>query len=244
VYLWSRNPEKGGQRSILDYKRLWKNYAYLLLVHLDLETSQDLFFSVIYSQRLNYVPVLDRCVVVSIVWMIHKRLTTYCSSTFFERLREHLKIHTRPPSQNSNLGHFKYEAGVLVTEPRFLMNLFFWNIEALLFTKRLAHPVKHNRAYLCPCLQAHRGCPSCRWWKPQWSWWMSAGTAWGLDHSRSRTGRRSRCCPRYLETSARDIIIINGHILTIRYILTDIRFICNQGAVELTDFLYTSGTTA
>jgi hypothetical protein len=22
-YVWSRNPEKGGQRSVLDYKRLW-----------------------------------------------------------------------------------------------------------------------------------------------------------------------------------------------------------------------------
>jgi hypothetical protein len=140
-----------------------------------------------------------------IFWNI-EALPTYFSSTFLEGLREHLKIHTRPPSQNSNLGHFKYEAGVLVTQPRFLINIIFWNIEALLFTKRLierlAHPVKHNKAYLCPCLQAHRGCPSCRWWKPQWSWWMSAGTAWGLDHSRSRTGRRSRCCPRYLETSA------------------------------------------
>jgi hypothetical protein len=25
LYVWSRNPEKGGQRSILDYKRLWMN---------------------------------------------------------------------------------------------------------------------------------------------------------------------------------------------------------------------------
>jgi hypothetical protein len=25
VRVWSRNPEKGGQRSILDYKRLWMN---------------------------------------------------------------------------------------------------------------------------------------------------------------------------------------------------------------------------
>jgi hypothetical protein len=61
VCVWSRNPEKGGQRSILDYKRLWILIILVLFLYISLVFPKQL-------KKLKYV--VDR----GILWKLEVAL--------------------------------------------------------------------------------------------------------------------------------------------------------------------------
>jgi hypothetical protein len=69
VCVWSRNPEKGGQRSILDYKRLWMNeWTPVCFIKLSMDNRKS--FHVIHSNSFAELAVTTN-------WYIYNSTSTY-----------------------------------------------------------------------------------------------------------------------------------------------------------------------